>query len=796
MKLLSGYIIIFLSLLFCKVVSFINPYNPALINYLKNSNNQDCKVTLSTNDTTNDTDIQRAIKYLAPSYFALIVREIIPDPERITNLLTKSTCLSKYFAEGNDTKIIDLIKYSSKSFPDYGDEEGCLSMEKNYAFLLFTLNYYIKNPNDYKGKFGLLPFISKGFTYFGLCLENEVSCKNELYERLESLINNKQIEINGLESVTMKTFVHTKNDSKEKKIDGISDLVIYLTILSIYVIIRIIVWIIGYRFFKEKEDYTLNKYNDEDDSSEEEEEEDESRDQTSTKEQTDDKKELLEKKEKVPQISKKNLYQKFHIIYKICSFAESFKLIFRKENYLFSEKDLYFIIFFRVIALFTKIVYINFNFFIHNPSKEINNTDIFETNIIGLIKFSSFSDVIFIMTESIIVSYKLMSFIKKYANRNEGPSLGLFVNFFLRIIPSIFIIVLNFLVFYLFNNILISIFMIIGVDYFHTKIQNMKVNLMNCYSCISNVSNLIPFYMNYHNFIGHTNTNESCFQFMIIMTNMFYCYCFCIILTFLCFKIKKSLFDIIISLIFLVGFFLPNEFSCEYFDYFNINVILGENCSTTYTHLFIKYYFFGFLIGFALFYDQDLTQDNSLQNSQIYLPFHYLKDLIGLLFKSSNWVHLLITIITILIQALLSMTFYFFIKNDFKANHKNVQLSGFDNYLILNEKTYFSLAIGIFITHLYTYRNEQKLVQFGNNIFFIFFHRNGYAFYTVIEVMVNIIYCALGLNYSMTSSNLSYISYGMIFHITVMSLSNNILFYIPIKSLINKCLRSKKKVKI
>ena len=321
------------------------------------------------------------------------------------------------------------------------------------------------------------------------------------------------------------------------------------------------------------------------------------------------------------------------------------------------------------------------------------------------------------MTESIIVSYKLMSFIKKYANRNEGPSLGLFVNFFLRIIPSIFIIVLNFLVFYLFNNILISIFMIIGVDYFHTKIQNMKVNLMNCYSCISNVSNLIPFYMNYHNFIGHTNTNESCFQFMIIMTNMFYCYCFCIILTFLCFKIKKSLFDIIISLIFLVGFFLPNEFSCEYFDYFNINVILGENCSTTYTHLFIKYYFFGFLIGFALFYDQDLTQDNSLQNSQIYLPFHYLKDLIGLLFKSSNWVHLLITIITILIQALLSMTFYFFIKNDFKANHKNVQLSGFDNYLILNEKTYFSLAIGIFITHLYTYRNEQKLVQFGNNIF-------------------------------------------------------------------------------
>ena len=795
MKSISRYIIISFSFLFLKATALVNQYNPILQNYFKNFNNQYCTYIESQKEISYDNNTRRAIQYLAPSYFALIVGEIIPDPQKMTGLLTKSNCLSKYFTEGNRTKSIDLIKYSSKSFPDYGDEEGCLSMDKDYAFLLFTLKYYIKNPKDYEGKFGLLPFISKGFTYFGLCLENEHSCKEDLYESLEGLINNKQVEINGLESVTMKTFVHTKNDSKEKKIEGIAGVALYITIISIYILIRIIIWIVGYRFFKEKEDNS-NKTDDDDDSSSEEEEEDESKDQTSTKEQTDDKKELLEKKEKDLQTSKKDLYPKFHFFYKICSFAESFKLIFRKDNYLFHEKDLYFIIFFQVIAFLMKILYTNFNYFIHNPSKEINNTDLFQTDVIGLIKFTSFSDIIFIMTESIIVSYKLMSFIKKYADRKKGPSLGLFVNFFLRIIPSISVIMIIFLAFYLFNDILISVFMIIGIDYFHTKIQNMKVNLMNCYSCISNASNLIPFYMNYHNFIGHTNTNESCFQFMIIMTNMFYSYCFCIILTFLSFKIKKSIFDIIISLIFLVGFFLPNEFTCEYFDYFNINVILGENCSTTYTHLFIKFYFFGFLIGFALFYDQDLTRDNSLQNSEIYLPFHYLKDLIGLLFKSATWVHILITIITIAIQALLSMTFYFFVKSDFKTNYKNVQLSGFDNYLILNEKTYFSLAIGIFITHLYTYRNEQKLVQFGNNLFFIFFHRNGYAFYAVIEIMVNLMYSALGLNFSLTSSNLTYISFGMIFHITIMSFSHNILFYITIKSLINKFIHSKKKVKI
>ena len=382
MKSISGYIIIFLSFLIWKATALVNQNNSNLQNYFDNFNNHDCKMTGSTKEASDSSAIESAIKYLAPSYFALIITEIIPDREKITDLLTKSKCLSKYFAEEDHEKVNDLIKYSSKSFPDFGDEEGCLSREKNYAFLLFTLNYYIKNPNNYKGKFELLPFISKGFTYFGLCLDNEISCKNELYEELEWLINNKKIDLNGLESITMKTFVHTKDDSNEKKIGDTVGLVICVIIVIIYLVIRIVVWIFGNRFFKEKEDNTLNKYNDEDDSSEEEEEEEnESKEQTSTKELTDDKKELLEKKENFLQPKKKNLYPKFHMFYKICSFAESFKFIFKKENHLFKEKDLFFIIFFRVIALLLKVYITNFNYFIHNPSKEINNTDIFQSGI-------------------------------------------------------------------------------------------------------------------------------------------------------------------------------------------------------------------------------------------------------------------------------------------------------------------------------------------------------------------------------------------------------------------------------
>ena len=795
MKSLSGFMIILLSfILFGNVIALFNQSKSNSQSYLEDSANQDCQKIQPVKAESNPS-IEVAMKFLPASYFAMIIKEIIP-PENFQDFIINSTCLKKYFVEQNKTKVEDLIKYSSKSFPDYGDEEGCLSKTLNYAYLLFTLKYYIKNPKDYIGNFKLLPFISKGFTFFGICVENEDYCKNELYETLETSLNNRIVLINGLETVTMKTFVHTKNDSQDRQIEGILYTIIYAVFVFIYILMRIIIWFCGYRFFKEKEEENVNKNKNEDDSSSEEEEEDESQCQTSTKEQTDEKnKGLIEKKEDI-QTSKKNLYPKFYFFYKICSFAQSLKLIFKKENnYLFKETDLYFIIFFQVIAILLKVLYTVFNYFMHNPSKEINNTDIFDSKLIGAVKFSSFCDIIFIMTESIMVSYKLMSFIKKYADRKEGPTLGLFVNFFLRIIPSICIILIIFVFLYLLNDILLSSFMIIGIDYFKTKIQNLKYNILNCYSCVQNISNLIPFYMNYQNFTSQTNTNESCFQFMIIMVNLFYCYCFCIILTYLSFKIKKSIFDIILSILFLVAFLLPNELSCEYFEYFNINTLLGEFCSTTYTHLFIKYYFFGFLIGFALFYDYDITQDNSLQNSDIYLPFHYLKDLIGLLFKSSTWVNILIIIITIVIQVLLCNTFYFYTKNDFKNNFKNIQLTGFDNYLFLNEKTYFSLAFGIFITNLYTYRNEPKLVKFGNNIFIIFFHRNGYAFYALIEIMTNMVYSILEINYSMTNYNLLNITFGFIFQTTLFCLIYNVLIFIPIKSLVNKCLSAKKKGK-
>ena len=803
MKNISKFLLIFQSIILTTIIhqSHQNFDNNDIIPI------DDCQTFKSSNLKINNSDIEKAALYLAPSYFALIIKEIIPNENLVVQFIANSDCLSNYFNEKNQVKVRQLLKYSAKSFPDYGDEEGCLSRsDVNNAFLLFTLNYYVNNSKTYKGKFSLLPFISKGYSFYGLCIENTKKCTSELYTAIENALNSQSsVVLNGIDNLIINTLVHTKNDDSKIEKKGEIANAIFSAIFLLTLFIRIIVWICGYRYFKEKEDDNVNKKNsnkkkedDDSSSSEEEEEEDELlNSQTSTKEVTDDKKkELTHKKEKKGQESKKLIHPKFHFFYKLCSFTEGFKCLLKKEgNMLFKETDLYLIIFFKFIALLIKVFNINFDFFIHNPSKEINNTNIFQEPIIYLIKFSSFCDVIIIISESIILSYKLMSFLRKYINRDDGPSFGLFVNFFIRIIPSLCNILVIFIVYYAVNSILILGFKIMGIDVYTTKIQHLENNILDCRSCVSDAKNLIPFYMHYYNFKKLTgNINDNCFHFMIIFINLFYCYCFCIILTYLSFKIKNKIFDIAISILFLINFLLPNELYCDYLEYFNVGIILGETCSTTCTHLFIKYYSFGYLIGFALFYNNDITVENSLQISDVYKPFYYLKSISGWIFKSPNWIHILIIIITIGIQVILSCTFFIFVENDFQNKYKTVELSGFDNFIYLNEKSIYAIAFGVFLMNLYTYKTESGLKQFGNNIIIIFFHRISYDFYALTEIIIFIMYTLFGLNYSMSSSNLSFITFGIIFYIMVFGTINNLLLFIPLKYLLDRFLHPKKNI--
>ena len=145
----------------------------------------------------------------------------------------------------------------------------------------------------------------------------------------------------------------------------------------------------------------------------------------------------------------------------------------------------------------------NLHSIVYTPTKEINNISFFDSYFMGLVKYSSFSDIIFILTESIIFSYKLLSFIRKYTEKNKDPSFKLFINFFLRFIPTFVIIFNIFFMFYYFNE--VATFLSMKDDnYNRTKLKYFRNNILYCNSCMENIKNLIPFYMQYQYFFENS----------------------------------------------------------------------------------------------------------------------------------------------------------------------------------------------------------------------------------------------------------------------------------------------------
>ena len=766
----------------------------SLYNFIENYNFDIDNYSLS-NETNDNIDIiKEAISDFPASYLTYIIKGFLPklkdQGDQLFEEISKTQCFNYYFNQSKNN-ISNIIKYSGKSYPDYGDEGGCV--DNNMFFILFCMRFNINNSENYEGRFPLLPFISNGYSFYGLCLNNESDCLS-LPEHLKLFINSN---ISMKDIYHLEIFINSKNNNKENE-NNSTKFTIYQALwffFIIYVVSRIIISIIGMRVFKEKEKIRSSSSSSSDEEEEEEEvnlEKNKNKNNISSinnAEKAENNQLLIEKNNIVNNLTNKQKYKLFFFIYRFSSFKHGYENLFKYKGYLFNENDLYIILFFRAFSFISKTCFMNLISIVFTPSKEINNTNFFDTFFMAFIKYASFSDVIFILTESIIMSYKLMSFIRKYTKKDKEPSFILFINFFLRVIPS-FVTVFNiFFSFYFFarEQMLLSPNKIFK----RTRLQHFLNNIIDCQSCVNNIYNLIPFYMQYQNFKEISSQNKECFQFMIIMMNMFYCYLIVLIITYLSFKIKSKKYDYLIILIFLISYLLPNNFSCKSINsYININLLLGETCSTNFSHLFINYYFLGFLIGLSLFYNNDITHENSLQNSSIYKPFYFLEDIIGFFYLRSNKTNLLICALTIIIQFILSFSFFFYTKYSLAQNIKK-QLNAIDNFIYLNEKSIFAIMFGLMLIILYTFKNESILKGFCNNIFIVVLNRIGYGYYSLIETLINQLYSFSEIQIQLDPTNVIFFLYGIIFFLVLDNLFLVLLYEIPAKILTKQILQLK-----
>ena len=116
------------------------------------------------------------------------------------------------------------------------------------------------------------------------------------------------------------------------------------------------------------------------------------------------------------------------------------------------------------------------------------------------------------------------------------------------------------------------------------------------------------------------------------------------------------------------------------------------------------------------------------------------------------------------------------------------ELNGFDKFLYLNEKKVFAIFFGLFLLHLYLYKNESILKEFGSNIIVVSFNRVCFEFYALIEIIIYFMYSIFGLNYQITSYNVFFSSFGIIFFLYLLSSIYLVLFNLPIRMLTKKFL--------
>ena len=752
-------------------------------------------------------------EYFIISYLAYIIKSFLPqqNPDALYSILNGTKCFKKYTENYNRTSnlsdIIKTIKYSGKTYPDYGDEQSCI--EANNSFILFTINFTVINSTHYNGTFKLLPFINSGYSFYGLCIKNDYNCPDELpnsvkeeFEKISSYNNSKV----GYNVTYHRNPDPLPEDKYERKIIGN----ICLILLGVYIILRLIIAIIGDKCFKSDE--KKNKKDDDSNSSSSSSSSSGSDDGNleNSKSDQNQKKDIVVLTQTMSKsiVKSGNLnkikHEKLYLIYKIFSLGVGVDNIVKNKGKIYNESDLYLIYFLRGISLILKTFNIDISSIVYIPSREIN-VSFFKSFVMFFVKMSSFADVLFILCEGIILGYKLMSFIRKYNKNNDCPSFKLFTNFFMRFIPSFSTIFSVFIFLYYLSD--YYLYIILGMNdekktnYYQTKMQHFR-KITYCRDCMKNTTEIFEELIPFHMQRIYKNENlidefKCCFQFIVVFINFFYCFLILLLLTFISFKLKKKLYDYIILVLLIINLAVPNNINNkvslvngELTGYFNIKMLFGEYCSLKFTYLFLNYYTLGFFVGLAIFYNNDLTQDNSMDKSSLYKPFSFCAKFIRFFYLKSFLLNIFLTFIISLMIIALFLTFWIFV--NIESNNMMVfDIEWYHNFFYKNEKSIFAICVGFFIILIYTFKKDVSSNVFFNNRVFTMFNRIGYGYYAVIELVIYLLYCLGEFEVQLNALNYFYINCGLIFVLSIIGVQVVIVFEIPCRIICKELLKLK-----
>lgn len=730
--------------------------------------------------------------FISKLYFFLIKHsdmQIIID-EVLNNTECNNTLGRIFYLNSSDTNntiLFDLINNSGKGLSDIGLEQECENNGLYYLFLQVKVNLerYLSGTEFYY----LYRFLDQNSFFVGLCLPKQ--CIN-FYTRFFNRKQNSKFfkylnETIGIEKVTNFSIFESKINQ--------TFIIMYAIIIS-YIILKVLISIFGFIMFKICEEQETIK-----------DEMDETTSSNAINEHLHTETFIFPRTKKQSLTKRKNYSEMrlfFWKIYKFIGFKSNLKYLTSIKNKYYDDTDIEYISFFRLYLLFWFIFNHNIYALIKIPHKDLNNYNFFRSIWFTFIKFSAFSIECWIMLDGLIVSYKLMSYLKKHGdkihmNKEDTFGMKIFLKFYIISVSKMILFFFCFFVLHIYLGEFTGMIKDTPIlQYFITKINNRKVCHKNPFSVF------IPFYIQYcphktETLIGYRN----CYRFVNILMNEFYCFTFIIILFYLAYLFKSKLFDYTLSGVFLVNLLLSYlSYSGEIGgihkihkpspNYFTFSNILGDLKGYTYTHLFINTYMIGVFTGLVYFYYNDIISSNPISTEEErYTPFKFTFIIMKFFDRSGKFLKKIYFVISIIGQVLISMSYYFYIKLFSRigdagqaggvSNNFEIEINDIIKFLLIYEKKIFLFFFVLMILSLLLYPKVTSMKHFVQSTLFIPFSRINFACLCILDTCVYLFYSAFNLEIFLNLQNLFLITIGLTVYISVLGTLLWILFELPFR---------------
>ena len=520
----------------------------------------------------------------------------------------------------------------------------------------------------------------------------------------------------------------------------------------------------------------------------------------------------------------------FPLLMKILKWLDLFdniKVLSTNSNKYYNSKNIKGLYIIRFFLMLMFIIHQMMYTQIYLPTKNFYNVEFYSHNAFILVKFCINASIFWITLDAVFFGYKLMSYLKKEIklSRNFEISYLTFLKFLLLILPKFFLFLFAFILLHLYSNRLT--FELCKINnvfsnylYYNDTIQQMSYSLRNNNNPSEFFKHFIPFRLNYIDFIENITivrndkpkpnedfiTDVSRYEipspfltntdlFVNICFNEFYLIIIILIITYISYKIKNQIFDYAVLIINAILYILPaitslNPYKGNIEDkHYTLIYVLGQNYSEKYTHYFINFFYFGFLLGVMKFYLEHNRYNMKKKKNiftQIYLPFQFCQKLITFVKGINICIKRTILLCCLFFLLLISSSFNLAEGNKFSYDKDMdfVNLKGIVKFLFFYEKNLSGIFFFLFLLIYICIPKHSKLMQIAESTTFIIMERISFSFLISFSYLIYAQFCVFIISIQMSYSNLFFNAVGMFFIAFIFSLLNTALLELPIRQLI------------